>query len=265
VNNTAPGKQRSLRALEWLNFFLADVQTGLGPFLAAYLASSGWNPSSVGYVLTFGGLVGVAMQTPAGAVIDAVHRKRTLLGVNLGFLVAGAFRLMGHLSPWRAYSAQFLIGSSGPFLGPTVAAITLGIVGAASLHFLDSGLLGALLGASAERVAKDRSIFGPLLETFVFSEVLKQASGFGESCALYHYRDKDQDEVDLVIEAGSGALVGIEVKASATVNAADFRGLRKLAKACGENFKLGVVLYDGGRPVPFGDRLVAAPMSCLWA
>jgi MFS family permease len=132
VSNVTGGKQRSVRALEWLNFFLADVQTGLGPFLAAYLASSGWNPSSVGYVLTFGGLVGVAMQTPAGAVIDAVHRKRTLLAVNLGFLVAGAFLLMGHLSLWRAYSAQFLIGSSGPFLGPTVAAITLGIVGAAS-------------------------------------------------------------------------------------------------------------------------------------
>jgi predicted AAA+ superfamily ATPase len=88
---------------------------------------------------------------------------------------------------------------------------------------------------------------------------------FGESCALYHYRDKDQDEADLVIEAGSGALVGIEVKASATVNAGDFKGLRKLAEACGDNFKLGVVLYDGRRLVPFGDRLVAAPMSCLWA
>jgi uncharacterized protein len=49
------------------------------------------------------------------------------------------------------------------------------------------------------------------------------------------------------------------------VNAGDFKGLRKLAEACGDNFKLGVVLYDGGRPVPFGDRLVAAPMSCLWA
>jgi len=67
------------------------------------------------------------------------------------------------------------------------------------------------------------------------------------------------------IETGSGALVGIEVKASATVNAGDFKGLRKLAEACGDTFKLGVVLYDGGRPVPFGDRLGAAPMSCLWA
>jgi hypothetical protein len=63
-----------------------------------------------------------------------------------------------------------------------------------------------------------------------------------------------------VIETGRGALVGIEVKASATVNAGDFKGLRKLAEACGDDFKLGVVLYDGGRPVPFGDRLVATPV-----
>jgi len=130
VPDSIQRKQRSLRSLEWLNFFLADVQTGLGPFLAAYLASSGWNPGRVGYALTFGGLVTVAMQTPAGAVIDAVHRKRTLLAVSLGVLVAGAFLLMGHLSPISVYAAQFLIGSSGPFLGPTVAAITLGIVGA---------------------------------------------------------------------------------------------------------------------------------------
>jgi MFS family permease len=86
VSDTRQGNQRSLRSLEWLNFFLADVQTGLGPFLAAYLASSGWNPSRVGYVLTFGGLVGVAMQTPAGAVIDSLRRKRALLGATLGLL-----------------------------------------------------------------------------------------------------------------------------------------------------------------------------------
>jgi MFS family permease len=130
VTNSIHSKRRSLRSLEWLNFFLADVQTGLGPFLAAYLASSGWSPGRVGYALTFGGLVSVAMQTPAGAVIDAVHRKRAVLAASLGVLVAGAFLLKGHLSPIRVYAAQFLIGGSGPFLGPTVAAITLGIVGA---------------------------------------------------------------------------------------------------------------------------------------
>jgi predicted MFS family arabinose efflux permease len=84
----------------------------------------------VGYALTFGGLVAVAMQTPAGAVIDAVRCKRALLGVSLSVLVAGAFLLMGRLSPLTVYSAQLLIGVSGAFLASTVAAITLGIVGA---------------------------------------------------------------------------------------------------------------------------------------
>jgi len=127
------------------------------------------------------------------------------------------------------------------------------------LHFLDSGLLATLLGASAERTRTDRSTFGTLLETFVFAEVLKQASWWDEDCALYHYRDKDQNEVDLVVEMASGALMGIEVKASATVNSNDFKGLRKLAAACGDRFKLGVVLYDSELLVPFGDRLLAAP------
>jgi len=120
----------SLRALLWLNFFVADVRTGLGPFLAAYLASSGWNPARVGYALTFGGLVTVAMQTPAGAMIDAAHRKRVLLGLNLAVMVAGAVLLMGRVSAIKVYSAQFFIGLAGAFLAPTIAAITLGIVGA---------------------------------------------------------------------------------------------------------------------------------------
>jgi MFS family permease len=125
----ASGQTRQ-RPVEWLNFFLADVQTGLGPFLAAYLAANGWNPASVGYALTFGGLVTVAVQTPAGAVVDAVHSKRLLVAVNLGVLVCGAFLLMGRVSTVSVYAAQFLIGGAAPFLGPAVAAITLGIVGA---------------------------------------------------------------------------------------------------------------------------------------
>lgn len=131
------------------------------------------------------------------------------------------------------------------------------------LHFLDSGLLGALLGITHERVAKDRSTFGTLLETFVFGEVLKQASWL-EGCTVCHYRDKDQDEVDLVIQAENGVLVGIEVKASATATAGDFKGLRKLAAACGDDFKAGILLHDAQRIVPFGDKLHAAPISCLW-
>jgi hypothetical protein len=133
------------------------------------------------------------------------------------------------------------------------------------LHFLDSGLLAAMLGLSAEKLAKDRHAFGALLETFVFSEVMKQAAWSEERYSLSHYRDKDQDEVDLVVEDRSGALVGIEVKASATVRSSDLRGMRKLKKACGDTMKLGVVLYDGEATVPFGDGLFAAPVATLWA
>ena len=132
------------------------------------------------------------------------------------------------------------------------------------IHFLDSGLLAALLGITAARLAANRAIFGRLLETFVFSELLKQVSWTENRCSLYHYRDKDQDEVDIVVEDGSGSLIGIEVKASATVNTSDFKGLRKMLAACGDDFKLGLVLYDGETIVPFGRRLFAAPLSCLW-
>ncbi|HEY1803048.1 MAG TPA: ATP-binding protein [Terracidiphilus sp.] len=133
------------------------------------------------------------------------------------------------------------------------------------LHFLDSGLLAALLGVTAERVAGDRAVFGKLLETFVFSEILKEISWMGRACTLNHYRDKDQDEVDLVVEDSDGSVVGIEVKAAGTVMATDFKGLRKLEDACGSAFKAGVVLYDGETSVPFGRRLYAAPFACLWS
>lgn len=131
------------------------------------------------------------------------------------------------------------------------------------LHVLDSGLLAAILGVTAERIARDRTLFGPLLEAFVFSEVLKQETWLDQTYTLSHYRDKDQDEVDIVIENEAG-LVGIEVKAAATVYARDFKGLRKLADATGDLLKLGIVLYDGEHTVPFGDRMFAAPVSCVW-
>jgi predicted AAA+ superfamily ATPase len=132
------------------------------------------------------------------------------------------------------------------------------------LHFLDSGLLAALLGVTPERVTSDRTVLGVLLETFVYTEVLKLATVSERQIALYHYRDKDKNEVDIVIEDESGAVVGLEIKASATVRPADFAGLRKLAAAAGRNFRLGVVLHDGDAVIGFGEHLFAAPLSCLW-
>ncbi len=132
------------------------------------------------------------------------------------------------------------------------------------LHFLDSGLLAALMGITPERAVGDRTVLGVLLETFVFTEVLKMATVSERQISLYHYRDKDQNEVDIVIEDESGGVVGLEIKSSATVRPADFAGMRKLAGAAGKNFRLGVVLHDGDAVIGFGDRLFAAPLACLW-
>ncbi len=132
------------------------------------------------------------------------------------------------------------------------------------LHFLDSGLLAALLGVTSERVVGDRMLLGVLLETFVFTEVLKLSAVSERQITVYHYRDKDKNEVDIVIEDESGGVVGLEIKSSATVRPADFAGLRKVAAAAGRKFRLGVVLHDGDAVTGFGERLVAAPISSLW-
>ncbi len=132
------------------------------------------------------------------------------------------------------------------------------------LHVGDTGLACALLGINAVALAADRPLLGQLLETFAFQELRRQASWYGESVAFFHYRDKDGAEVDIVIERGARALAGIEIKASATVTGADFRGLRKLKEAAGKRFVAGVVLYDGEACASFGDGMYAVPLRALW-
>lgn len=81
---------------------------------------------------------------------------------------------------------------------------------------------------------------------------------------LRHFRDRDMVEVDIVLERGAGQIAGVEVKAAATVTAADFRGLRKLKEASGKRFAGGVVVYDGETSASFGDGLYAVPLRTLW-
>jgi MFS family permease len=123
------GKKQSINALEATNFFLADVQTGLGPFLAAYLAGAGWEPGRVGLALTIGGIITVLLQAPAGAIVDQLRSKRLILVVASAVLAVGAVLLSITAVPWAVYTSQVLIGGAGPFLGPTLAAVTMGIVG----------------------------------------------------------------------------------------------------------------------------------------
>jgi predicted AAA+ superfamily ATPase len=131
------------------------------------------------------------------------------------------------------------------------------------LHLNDTGLAAALLRVDAAGLHADRALLGQLLETFVFQELRRQASGSPETFAFYHFRNRDDHEVDIVIERGS-LLAGIEVKASGTVRSEDFRGLRKLQEIAGERFACGVLLYDGEASMRFGPRLFALPVQTLW-
>jgi predicted AAA+ superfamily ATPase len=132
------------------------------------------------------------------------------------------------------------------------------------LHLGDTGLASALLGIDSKALASDKLLLGQLLESFVFQELRRQASWHDEAINFCHYRDKDQFEVDIVLEFSGRKIAGVEVKASATVVDSDSRGLRKLKDASGKQFAAGVVLYDGESSVRFAEDLFAVPIKALW-
>lgn len=138
------------------------------------------------------------------------------------------------------------------------------VVKTPKLQFIDSGLLATLLDFSPTVAGQDRSRFGNLLETFVYGELRKHATTAEGDYQLLYYRDHDQYEVDVVIEDAGGQLIGVEVKAAASIKSSDLRGLKRLASTTGDRFKMGVVLYDGEEIMPMGDRLCAVPISTLW-
>jgi predicted AAA+ superfamily ATPase len=138
------------------------------------------------------------------------------------------------------------------------------VVKTPKVQFIDSGLLATLMDLHAVAAQGDRTRFGLVLVNFVFAELLKHATSAEGDYRLLYYRDHDQVEVDLVVENAAGQVVGVEVKAAATVGGGDLRGLRRLATVAGNAFKMGVVLYDGEETLPLGERLWAAPLSTLW-
>ncbi len=132
------------------------------------------------------------------------------------------------------------------------------------VHMTDTGLAAVLLGMNAERLDADRGRLGHLLESFVYNELRRQASWADADIDFYHFRDKDQYEVDIVMEQNGGEIIGVEVKAAATVTEKDFKGLKKLHATVGKSWKTGIVFYDGDMVLPFGERMYAVPISALW-
>jgi predicted AAA+ superfamily ATPase len=132
------------------------------------------------------------------------------------------------------------------------------------LVLTDSGLAAHLTGMSLRRARHPTAPVGPLIETFVLGELSRQLAFTDQPIRLHHYRDRDHYEVDAVLESSSGEVIAREVKAAETVRSEDFRGIRRLARRLGDQLLAGVVLYAGGQPLPFGERLRAWPISTLW-
>jgi uncharacterized protein len=132
------------------------------------------------------------------------------------------------------------------------------------LYLTDTGLLAQQLGVGEKRISDDDQVTGYALETFCGMEILKHQSWATEHSTLRHYRVHD-DEIDIVLEAQSGDLAAIEVKARASIRENDWRVMRKLRDNRPDHFKAGIVLYSGRQTIPLGDRLWAVPLSGLWA
>jgi predicted AAA+ superfamily ATPase len=139
------------------------------------------------------------------------------------------------------------------------------LVKAPKVFLPDSGLLSYLLGHTSQSLAAQSGLPGGSVETFVLTELLKHVAFSEQRLTLWHYRTQTHTEVDFILENRMGQITGIEVKASATVDGKDFKGLRHLQETEAPIFQRGIVLYAGREVVPFGKDLWAVPLSFWWA
>ncbi|MBS0638495.1 MAG: MFS transporter [Acetobacteraceae bacterium] len=146
------------RALDWVNFFIADAQTGFGPFVAVYLTTQKWTQVEIGFALTLGTIVALVSQIPAGALVDAVRNKRAVASAALCGLIAAALLLAIWPARLPVLLAQMLHGVASCVITPSIAALSLGLAGHAALGerlgrnarfgALGNGLAAAVMGAT---------------------------------------------------------------------------------------------------------------------
>lgn len=161
---------------------------------------------------------------------------------------------------WALLEATFLVRT----LPAWSANLGKRLVKAPKVVMADTGFLCHLCGLDAARLQSDDVMAGAVLESFVAGELARQITWSRARPALFHYRTHTQQEVDLVLESPAGAIVGIEVKKTASPGERDFKGLRHLREVTGKRFLRGVLLYTGSASVAFGPNLYAVPVSALW-
>lgn len=165
----------------------------------------------------------------------------------------------------RPTADSYLAHLEAVFLIQTVPAwstnLTARVVRRPKLVVADTGLAARLLGG---RLRTDPELAGRLVETFVVGELRAQAEWSEARPSLFHFRDRAGAEVDLVLESGDGRVVGVEVKAGATIRADDLTGLRLLERRLGSDLVAGLVLCTAPEPRHLGGRLWIVPISALW-
>lgn len=147
--------QRSLRGLDWFNFFTANVQTGFGPFISVYLTAEKWTQVEIGFVLSVGTIAAMVCQVPAGAVVDAARDKRKVAGASMIGVALAALLLAVSPSKLAVLLSQILHAFSSGALGPSIAAISLALIGL--------GAVGERLGRNAQFASVGNGIAAALM------------------------------------------------------------------------------------------------------
>lgn len=186
----------------------------------------------------------------SGGLLNFTDLGRSLMlpqtTVKRYFTLLEATFLVQLLRPWSTNLGQRIIQTPKPYL-------------------TDTGLLAHMLGLTTDRLMLDPSLAGSVMENFVFMELLKQATWSKQKPEFYFWRTASGQEVDLLLEDQNGRLIGIEIKAGATLTAKDVRGLQTLSALAGKRWIRGIILYTGSEIIPFGKNLHAIPISYLWS
>ena len=188
---TGPSK-KSLRGLDFLNLFLADVQTGVGPYLSAFLAGSEhWNSANIGIALSTSTIATVIAQTPAGALVDQLNQKRTLIVLGAAFVTSGCIGIAVLPTFPVVIGCQILIGVAAAIFPPAIAAITLGMVGRSKFD-QRTGRIQAFNHSGNVIAAVLSALVSFVTQKGIFFVIAAMAIGSGISARTIRYREIDQ-------------------------------------------------------------------------